>query len=315
MALIQCKECNNTYSSLASICPKCGAPTSFSTGETQSEKPREYKKVSNGLALLIVLFPVLFVWFLLDKAYSPKDRIIGFVYLAASILFFSWVRGENKTTVVIDHPTSTYSTQPYIQPNLEQTHTPEPPTEATSTPIIDNQPQTDNRLPISSTGYEYYAAYQRNEVAADNKYKGRKLKIRVIVWDISKDYSGEVYLRVLGEPDTTGLSTIHASLANYELAKAAELGRGDVLTMLCIGGTMMLDIPTLKDCNIIDVVTYAQKMAIFQKQADADLAVAQSRFDKKAAELTNPDIPQIKRPNPAENEPLANDGHAIQDPF
>lgn len=32
MALIQCTECNNEVSSLATACPKCGAPIAFAAG-------------------------------------------------------------------------------------------------------------------------------------------------------------------------------------------------------------------------------------------------------------------------------------------
>ncbi|WP_447507705.1 hypothetical protein [Acinetobacter lactucae] len=35
MALINCKECEKKFSNLAYACPKCGAPTAYSTGTNE----------------------------------------------------------------------------------------------------------------------------------------------------------------------------------------------------------------------------------------------------------------------------------------
>ncbi|OID38742.1 hypothetical protein A7L52_16965, partial [Acinetobacter baumannii] len=35
MALINCKECEKKFSNLAYACPKCGAPTTYSTGTNE----------------------------------------------------------------------------------------------------------------------------------------------------------------------------------------------------------------------------------------------------------------------------------------
>ncbi|MDR0068978.1 hypothetical protein RFX60_17235, partial [Acinetobacter sp. 11520] len=35
MALINCKECKKKFSNLAYACPKCGAPTVYSTGTNE----------------------------------------------------------------------------------------------------------------------------------------------------------------------------------------------------------------------------------------------------------------------------------------
>src|ERR1035438_9721504 len=58
--------------------------------EAQSLQPR---KVGIGQAIGIILLPIVFSWTLLRKGYSILSRVIGFIWLFASIIIFFAVVG------------------------------------------------------------------------------------------------------------------------------------------------------------------------------------------------------------------------------
>lgn len=250
MALISCYECNKTISNSANSCPHCGAPSknnfrTYSPLDTPFEEnaiSTEYKKVPFFIALLIVLCPILFVWLLLDRNYSQKDKKIGFIYLAISVIFFI------------------FFVKPFgieNQPNIEPTETPYPAYNQEKTPAetVENHPiQTTahqkSKTNIQVSALKYYADYQQNEVSADQKYKGNTLLLQGMVFGINKDYSDQVYLSILGSNNYYGIDRIHANLLPTELQTASKLVKGDIVQLICTGGTMIMGFPILDDCQI-----------------------------------------------------------------
>lgn len=89
-----------------------------------------------------------------------------------------------------------------------------------------------------------HRAYAANEIAADELYKGKPLKVTGTVADIASDVSDEplVSLRV-GE-----FESVHAT----GLAKdvAAKLAKGQSVTLTCVGGGEMIGTPILDDCKL-----------------------------------------------------------------
>ena len=105
--------------------------------------------------------------------------------------------------------------------------------------------KTDDK-PISVTSAEYYKKYQENEVAADNLYKGKKILITGKVESINKDVADDVYVNLSGDGEISFDVQCYLS----EPGKAAELKKGQTITILGTGEGMVIGFPQLKDCTL-----------------------------------------------------------------
>jgi hypothetical protein len=94
-----------------------------------------------------------------------------------------------------------------------------------------------------------WRAYNANEVAADDKFKGRDLTVTGSLQSVEKDFTGDVLLH-LRSPNQ--FMPTRAYLRDGEAATAARLKRGQkvLLGCTCTGRTM--GSPVLKDCGIVD---------------------------------------------------------------
>jgi len=100
---------------------------------------------------------------------------------------------------------------------------------------------------ISISAPRLWADYNANEVAADNKYKGRRLVVQGQVGSISKGIVDDVYLLLSTYNE---FESVHADLRAEYKSEAAELHIGQIITVDCEGGGMVLGSPFLKDCSI-----------------------------------------------------------------
>lgn len=107
--------------------------------------------------------------------------------------------------------------------------------------------QTPPPAPLAVTALQLARDYHRNEVAADAKYKGRRLAVTGVVTSISKDITDSIYLTLGGDNMFLG---VHAELRNSESSKAMALDKGDKVTVNCEGGPMIIGIAGLEDCVI-----------------------------------------------------------------
>ncbi len=98
---------------------------------------------------------------------------------------------------------------------------------------------------ILTTAEQLHADYVANEVAADLKYKGRSIVVTGEVEDIAKNFMGEMVVRL-----STGemFQTVDCHLRPSQVAKAAELAKGDGVKFACIGAGMVIKSPMLRDC-------------------------------------------------------------------
>lgn len=99
--------------------------------------------------------------------------------------------------------------------------------------------------PIEITARELERAYDANEVAADNAYKGRVLAVSGNVSSIDKGIFDEVIVR-LATPNQ--FNNVHASMNKTQAGAAARLSKGVRVVVLCQGSGMIIGSPTLKDC-------------------------------------------------------------------
>lgn len=98
---------------------------------------------------------------------------------------------------------------------------------------------------VEVTASQLFAAYEANEVAADNEYKGKALAVSGKVAGINKDFTDEVYVELeSGSP----FQSIHARGIPQDAA--AALQKGQSITVECVGSGLMVGSPILKDCTL-----------------------------------------------------------------
>lgn len=92
------------------------------------------------------------------------------------------------------------------------------------------------------------AAYNKNTLSADKKFKNKQLIITSAVTEISTDFLGNGVLSF-----STGafdIMPITATLKEESNEKASTLSSGDIVTLECTGAGDMMKIPLLNDCII-----------------------------------------------------------------
>jgi hypothetical protein len=99
-------------------------------------------------------------------------------------------------------------------------------------------------LPLEVSASDLFAAYDANEVAADNQYKGKQLAVTGTVAGINKDFTDEVYVEIAGNE----FMNIHAR--GIDPTVAAGLAKGTKITVVCEGGGLMMASPILNECEV-----------------------------------------------------------------
>jgi len=101
---------------------------------------------------------------------------------------------------------------------------------------------------VGTNGPKLFKEYEANEVRADNKYKGKRILIFGTVEAIDKDFLGNVVLKL-----ETGdmFATVSATLQDSEKSMAGDLSKGDGVKLICVGGTRVINMPTLRKCRFI----------------------------------------------------------------
>jgi len=108
-------------------------------------------------------------------------------------------------------------------------------TTGTGAPVADD-------APIEITAPELSQAYDQNEVSADSRYKGKRLKVSGIVTGIESDISDDPVVQL----ESGGLMPVTAQGLSKE--RAASLIKGQKITLLCTGAGEVLSIPQLERC-------------------------------------------------------------------
>lgn len=205
MALIDCGECGRMASDQAAACPHCGAPIASSSVSPQlaSGAPAAaMRSVGFWLGLGIFLLPMVFAWFLLRQGHSTLSRLIGVAWLVVTLV------------AVLGHEGNDVSSS---AASLRQ-------------PAKVAQAVESLR---AYTAQQMAAEYERNTVAADQRYKGKRFKVTGVVGSINTDLFGNPYITLRGgvnqfmEPQFE-LDSAHANFA-------AGLQQGMRITLVCKG--------------------------------------------------------------------------------
>lgn len=223
MALIDCGECGRMASDQAAACPHCGVPIAPSLVSPQlafGDLTVARRSVGFWLGLGIFLVPMIFAWFLLRKGHSTTSRIIGFGWLAFALFAALGHDGKDVAPGNSTSPTSVLS---------QSAKVPQP-----AEPLREYSAQ------------QLAAEYERNTVAADQRYKSKRFKVTGVVDSINTDLFGNPYVTLRGgvnqfmEPQFK-LDSAHR---NY----AAGLQQGLRITLVCRGRGDVAKTPMSDEC-------------------------------------------------------------------
>lgn len=93
---------------------------------------------------------------------------------------------------------------------------------------------------------ELFKAYNANEVAADQKYKGKTLLISGSVQSIDKDFMDKIVVKL---STSNEFMPVHAQLGKEHEQLAAQLAKGAKVKWSCTGGGLIVGSPILRDCS------------------------------------------------------------------
>ena len=102
---------------------------------------------------------------------------------------------------------------------------------------------------VSVTATELTKAYKDNEIAANDKFKGKQLMVSGKIESIEAGITDKPELVLAANVDY-GMSNPRATLADSDLDKAKSLKKGQNIKMLCVGNSEVAGTPMLEDCKI-----------------------------------------------------------------
>lgn len=105
--------------------------------------------------------------------------------------------------------------------------------------------QAQQREEASISSEELYAAYEQNEIAADQLYKGKWLRVTGRVESIDSDLSDQPVIMLLGDGY---FSNVHAD--GLPINIAMTLSKGQTITVICRGAGEVVGSPMLEDCEL-----------------------------------------------------------------
>jgi hypothetical protein len=121
------------------------------------------------------------------------------------------------------------------------------PAGATAVPVstipLQAQPKHDF---VSTSAREIFADYDANEVAADQKYKGKEVDIVGTVQSIDKDAFDNIVVH-LQTPNR--FMSVSAMLDSKYETEAARMSKADIVGFVCTGAGRVVGSPVLKSCR------------------------------------------------------------------
>lgn len=117
---------------------------------------------------------------------------------------------------------------------------------AAAKPVAAAKPAKVPEKAESVSAMALWRAYQANEVAADDDFKGKLLEVTGEVAKIDKDFMDDI---VVNLRSGNQFMATHAYVEDSEKSAAKRLSKGDTVTLRCIGGGMIIGSPVLRDCT------------------------------------------------------------------
>jgi hypothetical protein len=102
---------------------------------------------------------------------------------------------------------------------------------------------------VSVGAVRLWREYQENEVAADARYKGKRVRVTGTVVSIERDADGAPVLHLLsGNPVFRTMATLDRAF----IPDAAKLKKGDQVVIRCMGDGVMMRMPQLEKCMLLE---------------------------------------------------------------
>jgi hypothetical protein len=255
------------------------------------------KSVQSGKALAIVgaLFvAVLILAFLMPSKHDHATTPLNATISQPAVEFASYMLAQDIRGALLDGRKS-----------------------ETQTPIDDllGWAQLDWR----TTSREYDSAYQANEIAADNDYKGKRILVSGTISAIDKDFVGGGYLTLTGS-NPLG---VHAALTESSMGEAASFRMGQKVNLVCNGSGRVIGTATLDKCELASdyireinrtipsrITEFLQGTRKLRKAAA--LPVATMYVTGKLLTTTSPCISDEKHSCAAEAEAISKDPEKLQ---
>jgi hypothetical protein len=110
-------------------------------------------------------------------------------------------------------------------------------------------PTVDAAGVVSVGAMRLWRDYAANEVAADNLYKGKTVRVVGRVLSVGKDGRGAAVLDLV-----SGNPVFHtmATLETAQTQRAATLTRGARVAVQCVGKGVTMRMPQLEDCSLLE---------------------------------------------------------------
>lgn len=197
--------------------------------------PQPARKVSFLLGLGIFLFPLIFSWFTLRQGHSTLAKVLSFGWLAFVMLMILVPSNNNKPSP------NTPISQVASQPDSATTATP-----VESAPESQPEPAP---TAIEISARELFAKYEANEVAADRNFKGQALRVTGTVKSIDSGLGDGATVN-LSAGDEYGFNNVMADGDESFDDQAAQLSKGQNITLNCVGGGEIVGSPVLRECTI-----------------------------------------------------------------
>jgi tRNA_anti-like len=135
-------------------------------------------------------------------------------------------------------------------------------------------------IDLQTTAEQYDADYDANEVAADQKYEGKKLLLTGVIESINEDFKGDAYVVLKGSNPLMG---VHAELNERGKAGASALAKGTTIYLVCDSGTRIIGSAVARNCQQfsqhLDQIRPSLKSAVekqLQEQSSTPTKLAQA---------------------------------------
>lgn len=266
-----CSECGHELVVSDKFCSDCGTAANATAAVVQTPTillpPREPiatpqsiifsapPVVESGMA---TAFKAMLLWFILAVVFlaaassqGSEGRTGAFVLagVVAICYIFGKTASARKRGSIISNAWATYCAIIFlilliVSPVIAMgtaTEITSGASRSTPAPIVDGPRQ----IPAISAD-DLFGAYEENEVAADQEYKGHRMRITGRVGSINKDFMDSVYL-VLPSSQNMFMG-VHATLSDSASKEAATLIKNQRISLTCeITGKVITDV-VAKDC-------------------------------------------------------------------
>jgi hypothetical protein len=133
-------------------------------------------------------------------------------------------------------------------------------------------------IDLKTTAEQYDADYAANEVAADEKYEGKKILLTGVIESVNKDFKGDAYLVLKASNPFLG---VHAELNERGKAGASALAKDTTIYLVCDSGTRIVGSAVAGNCQQfsqhLDQIRPSLKSAVekhLQEQSSAPTKLA-----------------------------------------